>query len=399
MKKLISLLMILSVSVACLSACGKESPEGAGNGGTKSDDRLSLNTFDDYDDVAAVFYKNMLGKIDVNKDGRYVSEGTGSAKIEIDNAQMSFGNYEKYTGTPYLSFTTAGDWGTPLTDLTKIACLGIDIYNANAYNVNVILKVNSEDKEILNDWAVLESGRMNYLRFAVNPLFLEEINGEVLEYNFYLDYPSVEEKTLFYVDHFYAVKATSEKPEIRTPAAGTIVDFSSDADLLYIRNISGEPKTSWVLRYNLPNFRFARSTEIYAAENKKSSLKLSCKGATLDSDSQPNIYFEEHQRYGIQILTSLVQKCVNGSTSALKARVMSDADTPVKVFLRIYDSVTGAYAEKSEILQPNEWTDVTLDDFAGVDISRPGKITLLYDSWNTDAFHLYIDGVYTEVAE
>lgn len=73
MKKLISLLMILSVSVACLSACGKESPEGAGNGGTKSDDRLSLNTFDDYDDVAAVFYKNMLGKIDVNKDGRYVS--------------------------------------------------------------------------------------------------------------------------------------------------------------------------------------------------------------------------------------------------------------------------------------------------------------------------------------
>ena len=391
MKKITAIMMILSLSAALFASCGESGEESP----VSDSGVLSLNSFDEYDDVAAVFYKNMLGSVDVNKDGKYVSEGTGSAKIEIDNDQMLTGNYEKYVGTPYLSFSTKGEYGTQLRDLSEISLLGLDVYNANAYDINVILKVNSEDKEIINDWAVVKGGEMGNLRFAVNPLFLEEVNGDILEYNFYLDYPSESGKTLFYVDNFYAVRSDGEVPDIKTPAAGTVLDFASDSDLLYIRNIAGEPKTSWVLRYNLPNFRYARNTEVYSDEGKKSSLKLTCKGATLDSDSQPNIYFEEHQRYGIQVLTKLVQKCVDGNTSAIRARVM--ADSAAKVYLRIYDSVTGTYAETCAALAAGEWTDVVLNDFSGIDISRPGKITLLYDSWNMNAFHLYIDGIYTEV--
>ena len=59
--------------------------------------------------------------------------------------------------------------------------------------------------------------------------------------------------------------------------------------------------------------------------------------------------------------------------------------------------MTGTYAETCAALAAGELTDVVLNDFSGIDISRPGKITLLYDSWNMNAFHLYIDGIYTEV--
>lgn len=392
MKKITAIMTVLSISAALFASCGK----GGESDSLSAAGVLPLNAFDEYDDVASVFYKNMLGSVDVNKDAKYITEGEGSAKIEIDNDQTATGNYEKYVGTPYLSFSTKGEYGTQLRDLSGISALGIDLYNANDYDVNVILKVNSEDKEILNDWAVVRGGETGNLRFAVNPFFLEEVNGDILEYNFYLDYPAETGKTVFYVDNFHAVLAEEEAAlEVKTPAAGTILDFSTDSDLLYIRNIAGEPKTSWVLRYNLPNFWFARSAEVYADESKKSSLKLVCKGATLDSDSQPNIYFEEHQRYGIQVLTRLVQKCVGANTSAVRARVMADSDA--KVYLRVYDSVTGVYAEKAASLPAGEWTDVVLDDFTGIDISRPGKITLLYDSWNMDAFNLYIDGIYTEV--
>ena len=96
MKKITAIMMILSLSAALFASCGESGEESP----VSDSGILSLNSFDEYDDVAAVFYKNMLGSVDVNKDGKYVSEGTGSAKIEIDNDQMLTGNYEKYVGTP-----------------------------------------------------------------------------------------------------------------------------------------------------------------------------------------------------------------------------------------------------------------------------------------------------------
>lgn len=70
MKKITAIMMILSLSAALFASCGESGEESP----VSDSGILSLNSFDEYDDVAAVFYKNMLGSVDVNKDGKYVSE-------------------------------------------------------------------------------------------------------------------------------------------------------------------------------------------------------------------------------------------------------------------------------------------------------------------------------------
>lgn len=251
MKKLLALILCVITAIACV-----------GCGGNKSQ-TVAIANFDDYDQVRLVKFERCIGRVNVNKDKKYITQGNSSMIFFLENpsAKASEGwIYGSQDVADYDKNVTACLRFKPdqlTSDLRKISKFNFDVYNDNLNEVTLLFTaVNIFNEVIYADAMTLLPKTMNRLCSKVNDLFYSENTSAVRYY--YMSFCGTEENSTFYIDNFTATIGERTAPTITKRASGVLLDFNQASDLDYINLVCSTLTPSVIYQYNASYANSAR---------------------------------------------------------------------------------------------------------------------------------------------
>lgn len=198
LKTIFSILTTLCVacSVASFSACGESKRESS----VYRD--VLINDYETPWEYSSMLMGNYLGVITENNDGRYITKGEKSAKVEVGNSKI-------FSGRPYVYQTFSHRFGD-YTSFSVVKMLGVDVYNACAETKNLYVSLDYASGENAVTKYALPSEKWttvyytNYREYMTS----DKCNGA------YVYFDATEDGVnTFYLDNFrlYRTDSTYEK--------------------------------------------------------------------------------------------------------------------------------------------------------------------------------------------
>lgn len=128
--KVFTVVLLLIICAIAMIGCQKK-PTGEEK---KPSTKVQLLSFDSYDEIAGtkIALENQFGRIEINKDKAYITEGTGSMKVQPQ------GNYAKPSLSPYVQFDCV-ESTMATNDFSNFRKVSFDIYNNTDEELQVIL--------------------------------------------------------------------------------------------------------------------------------------------------------------------------------------------------------------------------------------------------------------------
>lgn len=159
MKKIISLFLAACVGAGVCAASGCNSPKTEENAGSALPVISSFETLDEI--YARMSFENRFGKVRLNEDKKYVTDGERSLKLEVHGDYVA-------GGTPVLmrvSFAGLEQEGVPYIDLSKLESVQMDLFNetGSAQKIEVALVIGG----VTTDYVAAEAATGKNAAFTV----------------------------------------------------------------------------------------------------------------------------------------------------------------------------------------------------------------------------------------
>ncbi len=275
MKKIFIFIISAILSIGTLCSCGRMTNDGASSsaGGNSSSESsaetvvseyqknpiVTLNAFETQKDLSLIAPKNNVGKITLNDDAKYVSQGEGSAKVCITKNQ-----YWWTSGAPQLYNAMINEFtGQTYSDFSYVSMLSLDVFNAEDRAVKVGLQlVYSSSSSGVVQWYDVEAGQKAQLSYNIVREFLPDASStnpmkRVIGVNFIFERFEDKDCTL-YLDNYRLYK--TNKP-IETVARSIEENEINSFDSIWQYNALQTtatvterlPKLTWVKDVVSPN--------------------------------------------------------------------------------------------------------------------------------------------------
>lgn len=237
MKKIARKTSALLLGLLCfaLPACKQ-------NDGEKT---LSVNSFENYDEMRVAMPSGFVGSLDVNRDGAYITQGNGSMKVVLERTSglatrawltcsAEGGEYISDNVNAKISFYPKREYN----QLQKVDSFSVDIYNANDYDTQVIFFATDINGAVMYSCTrTLKKAQMNELHFPLNGLFYEDMMTLVNKYN--IAFVGEGKDEIYYVDNFNVhLGAGGTKYSVQKSDAWSFLTFNDAQDMRYINQVS-----------------------------------------------------------------------------------------------------------------------------------------------------------------
>ncbi len=155
----LAVLLLLSSALTLSAGCSKD------NGGLVNP-IVIVNNYEETTDLNSVMMYGVLGKVEIQKDKKFVTNGSASAKIIVDK-DIYEGNYNHSLRYLFQAMLVEkNDWD--FRDFTFVQCVEYDIYNdtESVQRVGTCLRYNSSSFGA-NEWTELAPKSWTTVRFNV----------------------------------------------------------------------------------------------------------------------------------------------------------------------------------------------------------------------------------------
>lgn len=280
MKKILA--AVLSCAMLGAAACSGETTGQPETG----EYATAVANFEEYDDVYNIlmswYNTGTIGRWEINKDSRYVSEGTGSAKWTMDASVAEVWQQTRMDcAQPMVAhYYLAGNLSVDMTDMSKVRCISVDCYNANDFEVTFGGCIFTEETFTYASSSVtVKPGRWATLKIRLNPFIAGKYFTAVRRITFTVDYDhKVMEKNsevakkgqlyypqaVVYIDNMYAVKDDAPVQTNKNFAdEKEILYFNDLSDVKYVNPYLCNGENDWLER----NIRFAQGVSASFTSN------------------------------------------------------------------------------------------------------------------------------------
>lgn len=365
-----------------ISACDRDGGEEA-----QSQSKVVAG-FESYDEMQTFNYYNSFGKIDVNKNPLYVTQGEASAKLTVyGKPRNSAPAMHIYMDTEY----------SDQRDFSHVFLVTFDMYNASAAATDVRFNFNTfadgnrqsfQSKSVTlapGEWtnAVIPVDR------AVAGLLCDLTAVECLTFTFEGIQEADDEPLVIYADNLqvYFDDKTVE-PIQKTFADKEILNFDEDTDLYF-----ATPKT--LCRESCKPSLSINRMKKYAREGNSLKISVPKSEHPVDAYSFSGVEFSASLMNQID-LTVLSPE--NSQGGALTFSICNDSRKVRRLYFHLYDT-TGGQTFLWVDMPAGEWLDVVFEYDrlieAGVKLSSVDRMDMLYDdaAGADSAFNLYVDNI------
>lgn len=376
MKKIsLFLSLICALGATAFVGCQKPVKENA----------YKLNGFESYDELRTIRMERCIGSMKVNRDEKYITDGSASMKFEIvkPSAMMSngwitgtfdVGEIENNV-TPCLNFAAT----TGCNKLNEISEFDVDIYSDNAFDCKLLFTAEDKtEKVVFANVINVNANSMNRIRIPISSLFNKE-ETEIAKYKLsFYGAPTA----VFYIDGFKAVKGTREQVNVTDRTFGNILTFDSAEELGYL---------NYVCNTMTPSVQYTHNVD-YAFSQNGYSLKM--KAFTTDgSEYQKSDGTDANCRLGngFEIASELLQKCEMEFAEKLLLDAFVDGNQTRNVVITAFDGETEV--TKSFPISPYEWQTIEFADET-LDLSKLVSLQIKLDTLlNERECDVYLDGL------
>ncbi len=218
----LAVIAITSSFVGCKDE-GGETPS-AQNGNV-----VLLSSFNEVKEYRSFKYSSYFGRVSVNKDEKYVTDGETSAKLMIDGNDLKTVTMDVFTQTNWCNFT----------DFTKVEALTVDVFNASdetrEMDMGFTTRNGGTDRTSYADKTVTLKPGMNNVIFTIDrPTAMSTCYMDKVEY-IHFAFPSEESRYELYIDNLRA-HLTDEEVEVKRKEyeEGEILFFNDSGDRAYL---------------------------------------------------------------------------------------------------------------------------------------------------------------------
>lgn len=347
--------------------------------GNAVNEKRMICTFDTYSDVVYADILSTGCRATVNKDMNYIKEGKGSLKIE----RVIASNSVEY------SFATEYS-NTKVMDIENIETIFISIYNANDYACKLVFYMTSASGYLGGSVTTLMPNAWTTFEYQNNRACYIDTTEYISRYKFIITSEESQPMT-FYFDDFYAIKSTEKVVTTQKNFAGNeILNFDDVGDLSYLTYYGAQNRTIPILKLN--------TLSAYADE--KYSLMINVLKITkyvVDSDvwtdgSVP--YYAKEIGFKLRDdVTKTLELSAENGVKGLTMKVYHTHSLARTFHLKVKDKVNKT-VESTLTLQPNQWGELTINDFGFVDLNNIVEIAFTYESYQTfEDYNIYVDSL------
>jgi len=371
MKKILICAFFLSVIMCSSFGCTKSSVS----------EKIYLSECDSYNQIQ-IFKINALNDFSentvryfVNKDDKYISQGTGSLEINLLKPMEC-----------YATYISSSNSYSSLMDLSDVYKLHFDVFNPNEQQLSMLFFAKTANCIVASEYVDLKPGEWTKTDSVINRYKIKTLDENVMYYYFYFyNLLSPESSFNIYFDNFYAQKSTSDIVENEKQFKDNeILDFDSIDDLNYVGIIDKS-------RFHRLNVDVGlNSVPQFCKQG--NSLKLSVK--KLFNVSLNEKLEMSREIYGVKVFQNITDKIdFTKQGGILSVDVYNDDTAKKRVILRISDD-NGKYQECSKYVFGNTWEKLEISDFSEITLTKVKSVELLIEGYQAFGdFDIYFDNL------
>lgn len=206
---------------------------------------VSVNGFESYDEVRMTMPLGFVGALDINREGKYITQGDASMKVVLERtsglatrawltASAEGGAYISDNVNARLSFYPKHEYN----QLQKVKSFSVDIYNANEYDAEAIFFATDVNGAVMYScMRTLRKSQMNELCFPLNGLFYADAMTLVNKYN--IAFVGEGKDEVYYVDNFNVqLRGDQTDDSVQKSDAWSFLNFNDIADMKYVNQVS-----------------------------------------------------------------------------------------------------------------------------------------------------------------
>lgn len=355
----------------CLSACASfVACNSSVQGGTPMADKTpqgyvssTLFSFESVAELETFGSFGELGKIALNQDKNYVTDGSASLKVEVHGGRA--------VGMPYIGdwkpclmlYTIENGFTEHLKDYSRTKCFAVDVFNASDRDTSISLFLDPESgafSSIYLKEQVALKGKKTTLVFETN--LERNANCGIgalkdIQINFT---PVVEGQTplTLYLDNFRAVDYADENYEVPQAAMPTVNEAEGEICYFeseyFVNNLGLRHTELAVIPPNMFPKLSVNTDEFFVSEG-KTSMRIS-RPSTVASTKEwrCGAYVDFPSRY----VSSIHFEKYDKNTTSIRMDVYNDYDYAFDFVLQFVDKI--GYVEHVLTLKPNSWNEVEI---------------------------------------
>lgn len=370
MKKIMSIIIILILGVAALSACGQKD--------TFKESYTEYYSFETTTDLYSLWRNNFYGKMELNIKPEYVTHGNSSAKVTIDFPSLGRNNLTLLATEcmPRLTIEI-NNFSKPIEDVAQYAGVRADVFNANDRDMTLVFYLSNDSQTFIAKHYKIQANSWVNAMLPIGKLDDEALTeAKYIELGF-LGNELFEGDTVFYVDnvHLYG-KADDIALSEKSFKENEILNFSSHSDVERVN-------TYWVNK--VPYTAVSYNTNQKYSKTNSGSLKLSVLPIAEGEDLLSNTV-GDNGRVGFELKKDFLSK-VNfnplhfSQSPSISTDVFNNDKKEHIVYLDIKDSQGGSI-RISKTVEPYQWATLQASDLNKIQISSIESIRLTTDLFN-----------------
>lgn len=242
LKKSICLLLVLT-TVFSFAGCKSNNEEDL-----LKNPVITLNDFETQIELSTLAMAGQLGKVELNTDEKYVTNGSKSAKVTVIHDPWSYSDdHVLYQGTDLVVRDE------DFSNFAKTKRITMDVYNANETVEKIGMRLVYETGSSLSEWFSLTAGEFTTIEYTVARESIPEVtddgekSNKVKGIEFLFELPDGKDN-LFYLDNLCLYNSfTSVEPLKRSLKTDEIASFDSWWQVASLTVTGGNyaPHTNW----------------------------------------------------------------------------------------------------------------------------------------------------------
>ncbi len=221
-KKFFALILSMVAMTSCFVGCsgGEKTPAA-----TENKDVVVLSSFNEVRELRSFKYSSYFGKVSLNTDEKYITEGEKSAKLLVDTRSKTAVSMDIFTNTAWNNFS----------DFTKVQALTMDVFNPSeetrSLEMGFTTRTTGVDRmSYSNKEFTLKPGKNTVVLVLDRAMAKDTCYIDKVEY-IHFEFPIAEERYELYVDNLCA-HLTEEPVESKEKvyADSEILFFNDSAD-------------------------------------------------------------------------------------------------------------------------------------------------------------------------
>lgn len=377
MKKIISsfiiaaFLLSLSLSVA---ACAKPQAE--------SGDSMTISSFESYDELQTFSWFNNFGRVDVNENSAFITNGSKSARLELHgNPSGNMPTMYIWCDTKYFSNY----------NFSSVMAITVDVFNESSKDVKMNLSFVTRKNKVRKEYPPTEfnltSGKNNitYLidrqvaKYLCDTDSMEYIKIEFEQPNSY-----TADRNVLYMDNLVAhIDHNEVAPIVKTFKENEIFLFEDSADRFNIKAYSTQCSSKSFPKLSI------NSNLNFVSEGKQ-SLKIDVVVNPTDrADAFPGLHVDK------KYLDNFDWETMN-DTDTISVEMYNTASAPKRIYFGVTDSLGKYTLATYKDLTPSAWTklEFSIGDLkdAGLDVAKLGYFQINYGhEYSGTTYSFYMD--------